>query len=90
MDWRYEMKKMLMAIDFQASHTLDNIKFAFKRTGYSFDQNFKQYFLDASIEQWVYNTSFEFSILFALSNSLILTLVADWKAPIVSSKLIYN
>lgn len=64
MDWRNEMKQMLVAFDRQATHTLDNIKLAFKCVGHTFDQDFKQYFLEASIDQYVSMFDFKTFLVF--------------------------
>lgn len=50
-DWRNEMHIMLSMFDQQAVTSLGKIKFAFKRNGLSFNEEFKQYFLRVTNER---------------------------------------
>ncbi|XP_055304310.1 zinc finger protein 37 homolog [Sitodiplosis mosellana] len=50
-DWRLEMDSMLAAFNRQEIHSLSVIKLAFKRSGLSLTPEFKQYFIQASINR---------------------------------------
>lgn len=51
MSWRNELNNMLAAFDRQATISLGKIKKVLGRNGLSFNDEFKQYFLDVSYDR---------------------------------------